>query len=352
MESGWYILGNELKLCEEAFARYIGCGYGVGVANGTEALELALRACGIGRGDIVFTVSHTAVATVVAVELSGAEAILVDIDPTTYTMDPASLERAIRVAGMSASPQAARPKAIVAVHLYGHPADLPTIAEIARLHGLILIEDCAQAHGATCQGRRVGTWGQAAAFSFYPTKNLGAFGDGGMITTSDPKVAERSRMLREYGWRQRYVSEILGVNSRLDELQAAILLAKLEFLDEDNGRRQNIARRYAESLQSRGVLLPTIRSSCTHVFHQYVIGSHARDALREHLQNQGVGTLIHYPVPVHLQPAYRGRLRELVSLTQTEVTAQKVLSLPMYPELQYEQVDAVSRAFRKWKDPS
>lgn len=347
LDSGWYIHGQRLQAFEEAFAAWIGCSAGIGVANGTDAIELALRACGVGAGHLVFTVSHTAVATVVGVERSGATPLLVDIDPTTYTMSAESLEQAIRAA-QSSPTTFGLPKAIVAVHLYGHPVDLPAIADIARRYDLILIEDCAQAHGAIFQGQKIGSFGQAAAFSFYPTKNLGALGDGGIITTCDPSVADRCRMLREYGWRQRYISEIPGVNSRLDELQAAILHAKLAFLDADNARRQQIARAYNGLLADSRLSLPVTRPQCTHVYHQYVLRTPDRDDLRQHLKDQQVGALVHYPVPVHLQPAYRRRLPLPVPLAQTELAAQQVLSIPMFPELVEEQIATVAARVLSW----
>ena len=232
LDKGWYILGDETKAFESEFAAYIGVDHGIGVGSGTEALHIALAACGIGLGDEVITVSHTAVATVAAIELAGATPVLVDIDPDYYTLNPDKLESAI-------SP---RTKAIIPVHLYGQPADLTPILEIARQHGVLLIEDCAQAHGAMYGGRRIGAWGDIACFSFYPTKNLGALGDGGMVVTNDSALAERARLLREYGWAERYVSSIPGLNSRLDEVQAAVLSVKLRFLDADNEARALLAQ--------------------------------------------------------------------------------------------------------------
>jgi dTDP-4-amino-4,6-dideoxygalactose transaminase len=341
LEAGWFILGQEVRTFEQEFAAYVGCRFAAGVANGTDALELALRASGIGPGDVVLTVSHTAVATVAAIERAGASAVLVDIDPDTYTMDPKSLAQAIGHMGLRSSPWAGRLKAIVPVHLYGHAAELDAILSLAGEHDLVVVEDCAQSHGATFNGRRLGTFGLAASFSFYPTKNLGALGDGGMVVTSDEGVAERLRMLREYGWRQRYVSDVPGVNSRLDELQAAVLRAKLPHLDADNARRQAIAAEYQRALGNGKVTAPVTRPGCTHVFHQYVIRTPSRDALREELKARGVGTLIHYPMPVHLQPAYRDRLPPVVPLQASERAALEVLSLPMFAELQPNDVDAV-----------
>jgi dTDP-4-amino-4,6-dideoxygalactose transaminase len=342
LESGWYILGREVEAFERAFAAYVGVSHAIGVANGTDALELALRACGVGPGDLVFTVSHTAVATVAAVELAGATPVLVDIDPVTYTLAPNCLEAAI------AHPPAGRPKAVIPVHLYGQAADMPSILDIARRYGLYVIEDCAQSHGAALAGRMTGAWGDIAAFSFYPTKNLGALGDGGLVVTGDPELAERTRSLRQYGWRQRYVSEVPGCNSRLDELQAAILRVKLEYLETENARRGALAARYTTALTDSGLTLPTCREGAEHVYHQYVVRSPQRDALQAHLRARGIGTLVHYPRAVHQQSAYEGRVPIAGSLSHSERAAAEVLSLPIYPELTDEQVDSVAEACRSW----
>jgi len=342
LESGWYILGEEVAGFEREFAAWLGLADAVGVANGTDALVLALRACGVGTGDTVATVSHTAVATVAAIEIVGARPLLLDIDARSCTMDAGALEAAL------ASPPAGPVRAIVPVHLYGHPADLSAIVPLAERHGAALIEDCAQAHGATWEGRRVGGFGDAACFSFYPTKNLGALGDGGMVATRRPEIAERLRMLREYGWRARYVSDIAGMNSRLDELQAAILRVKLTRLDADNARRRAIAAAYDAALAGTGLLAPTRDPRAEHVFHQYVVRAEARDALRDRLKEAGIGTNIHYPVPVHLQPAYAGRVAlGPGGLPETERAAREVLSLPMYPQLADAQVAEVAAAIRR-----
>ena len=343
LDSGWYILGREVEAFERAFAAYVGVSHAIGVATGTDALELALRACGVGPGDLVFTVSHTAVATVAAVELAGATPVLVDIDPVTCTLAPNCLEAAI------AHPPTGRPKAVIPVHLYGQAADMPSILDIARRHSLYVIEDCAQSHGAALAGRMTGAWGDIAAFSFYPTKNLGALGDGGMVVTGDPHLAERTRSLRQYGWRQRYISDIPGCNSRLDELQAAILRVKLEYLDAENARRRALAARYTTALADSGLALPTCRESARHVYHQYVVRSPHRDALQAYLRTRGIGTLIHYPRAVHQQPAYEGRVPTAGSLLHSECAAAEVLSLPIYPELADEQVDTVVEACRTWE---
>lgn len=327
LESGWYILGKEVKAFEQSFAAYVGMRHAIGVGSGTDALELALRACGVGPGDLVFTVSHTAVATVAAIELVGATPVLLEIDPVTYTLDPDSLKDALL------HPPPGKPKAVIPVHLYGQAADIPAIMELARRHGLYVIEDCAQSHGATFANRMTGAWGDIAAFSFYPTKNLGAVGDGGMVATNDLALAERVRLLQQYGWRERYISDIPGGNSRLDEMQAAILRVKLRYLDEENARRLSLAQIYNSLLADTGLSLPTVRPGTTHVYHQYVVRLPQRDAMRNYLRDKGVGTLIHYPIPVHLQPAYRDRLPKVVPLDRTVEVARQVLSLPMFPQL-------------------
>ena len=336
LEGGSYILGREVGSFERAFADFVGVSHAVGCASGTDAIELALRACNIGAGDLVFTVSHTAVATVAAVERVGAMAVLVDVEPGTYTMSPHELSRALQ------KPYAGRPAAVLPVHLYGQPAELSTLCDLARANGLYLIEDCAQSHGAVYRGRPTGSFGDIGCFSFYPTKNLGAFGDGGMAVTKDPALAAALREIREYGWRERYVSAYVGINSRLDSIQAAILGVKLGSLVADNARRRTIAHRYDLGLSKLPLMLPKRRAEATHVFHQYVIGLTERDRLRNWLHAAGIGTGIHYPVPVHLQPAYRGRLAAGPSgLSVTERAARQILSLPMYPQLSEEMIDCI-----------
>ena len=331
LESGRYILGNEVRSFEEEFARYIGVGYGIGVGNGTDAITLALKACGIGSGDEVITTSHTAVATVAAIELSGAIPILVDISPDSYTIDPR------RIKGVITS----KTRAILPVHLYGHPADMDEITLIAEDHGLYVIEDCAQSHGALLHGKKIGSFGDIAAFSFYPTKNLGAIGDGGIVVTDDPDLAEQASLLRQYGWQERNLSIIPGLNSRLDELQAAILRVKLRYLDEDNSRRHDAAIIYTQSLASTDLVLPTGAEGIYHVYHQYVIRTPRRDSLKVHLAAHGVEALIHYPIPIHLQPAYIGRLSNL-ALPQTEKKCREILSLPMHPYLERQDIGIIS----------
>jgi dTDP-4-amino-4,6-dideoxygalactose transaminase len=328
MESGWYILGPKVGLFEKKFAEYIGASSCVGVANGTDAVSFALRACGVKRGDKVLTVSHTAVATVSAIDWIGAKPILVDIDPRTYTLDIQKTDDTLRQAS------AKQVKAIVAVHIYGHPADMTALTDIAQRHGVALIEDCAQAHGAMIADLKVGSIGDCGAFSFYPTKNLGAFGDGGAVTTSRSDVTDRLRLLQQYGWRERYISVNAGYNSRLDELQAALLNCKLAWLDSDNNQRKSIAQRYTTGLKGLPLETPVESENCRHVYHQYVIRLKNRDKLKAFLETQGIRTAILYPVPVHLQTGYSS-LVEIGKggLAITEQAAHEILCLPIYPEL-------------------
>jgi dTDP-4-amino-4,6-dideoxygalactose transaminase len=343
VESGWYILGPDVEAFEREFANYLGTGYAVGVGSGTDGLHLALRACDVRPGDGVATVSHTAVATVAAVEMAGALPILVDVDPATYTMDPQSLENALARQAVK-SP---RIKAVVPVHLYGQPADLASILQIAGNYGIPVVEDCAQSHGAEFNGKKAGAWGAASVFSLYPTKNLGALGDAGVVCTNDERIAERLRRLRQYGWKQRSNSEIPGFNSRLDELQAAVLRVKLGYLDADNAARRAIAAKYTAQMEGLEISLPSCRSGATHVFHQYVIRCRERDRLQARLAEQQINSLIHYPLPVHRQTAYAGRLPQLVPLNATESLVGEILSLPMYPELSFDSAIQVADAVRE-----
>ena len=299
LDSGWYILGREVGTFEKEFAEYCGVKCAIGVGSGTDALHLALRCFGIGQGDLVATVSNTAVATVAAIELAGATPVLVDIDPGTFTMDQQSLARVLESA---ASPI----RAVIPVHLYGHPANMASIMELAARYELIVIEDCAQAHGAMIDGRMVGSWGHMSAFSFYPTKNLGALGDAGAVVTNRSELADRARLLQQYGWEQRYISRIAGMNTRLDEIQAAVLRAKLPSLDQENHRRSEIASMYAEHLRGLPNLILPAQSACDrHVFHQYTvrIQNGKRDSLVEHLHNHQIGAAVLYPQPIHFQEA-------------------------------------------------
>jgi dTDP-3-amino-3,4,6-trideoxy-alpha-D-glucose transaminase len=340
LADGRYILGDQVAKFEEEFASYLGVGHAVGVGSGTEALHLALTACGVLPGDEVITVSHTAVATIVAIAMCGATPVFVDIEPKFFTLDPTKLERAIN----------RKTKVIIPVHIYGQPAELDSITSIANRHGIIVLEDCAQAHGAIYKDRFVGTWGDLACFSFYPTKNLGALGDGGIVVTSDGELARKLRLLREYGWSERYVSEVKGWNSRLDEIQAAVLRVKLKYLNADNDRRIFLAETYSNELVScPNFGLPEKRFGAKHVYHLYVIRSKSRNELKSHLGVKGINTLIHYPVPVHRQSAFLEYSPDTSELTQTEQASEEVLSLPIYPELTSEEQLSVIQALHSFE---
>jgi len=339
LESGSYILGQEVRTFESEFARFIGCSHCVAVNSGTDALVMALKALGIGEGDEVITVSHTAVATVAAIQLCGAVPVLVDVDRESYCMDPHLLETVLSV----------NTKAILPVHLYGHPADMPPILELAKKHGLYVIEDCAQAHGTKINGQIVGSFGDISCFSFYPTKNLGALGDGGAVLTNNTSLAEKLLLLRQYGWRERYISEIQGLNTRLDEIQAAILNVKLSFLNDDNQRRQKIADLYTQRLRETRYKLPVTAVNAVHTWHQYVIQTDNREALRAFLQQNHVGTGVHYPQAIHQQPAYSGLLRGANHLPATEELIPRILSLPMYPQLPLVDVERVCDLLLEWQ---
>ena len=341
LESRWYILGAQVKAFESEFSQFLQHETEVetevqtiGAGSGTDALQLALRALDVSPGDIVFAPSHTAVATVTAIDLVGAIPRYVDIDLRCYTLSAPDLKRAIAHARAE---NVGTPKAIIAVHLYGQAANLSEISQIARDNDLLLIEDCAQAHGATHCSHVVGTLGDAAEFSFYPTKNLGALGDGGALVSRHEKVADKARLLREYGWKERYVSHLRGMNTRLDELQAAILRVKLPHLRDANARRGELAALYAGQLGETGLTMPHVFPENHHVWHQFVVRvpqnfrAGNRDDLQSYLKNSGIGSLVHYPVPVHLQPAYAAYATR--ELPQTQRAAREVLSLPMYPEL-------------------
>jgi dTDP-4-amino-4,6-dideoxygalactose transaminase len=343
LSSGWYILGSELRAFEAEFAAWLGTTAVVGCGNGTDAIALALRGLGIGPGATVVTVSHTAVATVAAIEMAGATPILIDIDPVHYTMDPGALQDVLEHPPTNLPPI----KAVLPVHLYGQPADLDCIVPLCRAHGVALVEDCAQAHGARLHGKRVGTFGDAATFSFYPTKNLGALGDGGAVATNNPALAGRIAALRQYGWQKHYISDETGVNSRLDEIQAAILRVKLAHLERQNARRSEIAAAYTDALGGGRLQPPRQRDDTGHVYHLYVTRSAQRDRFQSLLKNASIGTGIHYPIPVHLQPAYAGRVAlGPAGCPQTEIAANEILSLPIYPELTDADVEVVTVALK------
>lgn len=340
LESGAYIHGEQCSAFEAEFAAWCGVPETAGVASGTAALQLALMAVGVRKGDLVATVSHTAVATAAAIDNAGARCLLVDIDPSTFTMSPDGLKQAL-------DEHDGRVKAIVPVHLYGHPADMPRICELGQGRNVPVIEDCAQAHGASFEGQLVGTWGRAGAFSFYPTKNLPCFGDGGAVG-GDPEIVEYVSRAREYGWMERQVSAFPGTNARLDEIQAAILRVSLRRLPGWNERRRAVATRYMAHLGDV-VDTPHIADGASHVFHQFVIKVEGRDALRRYLFDRGIGSAVHYPLPVHLQPAYEDRvLTSSQGLENTEHVMGKILSFPVHPQLSDDEVDAVCEAVIAW----
>ncbi len=337
MERSDFILGEEVERFEEEFASYCEVGHAVGVGSGLDALVLALRAYGIGPGDEVITAANTFIATVLAISAVGARPVLVDADPATYNIDPGALAAAIT----------SRTRAVVPVHLYGQPAEMDAITEIVHRHNLVVIEDAAQAHGARYRGRRTGGLGHAAGFSFYPGKNLGAYGDGGMVTTDDAAIAEKIRYLRNYGQRTKYDHVVRGTNSRLDTLQAAILRVKLRRLDEWNAARQRHAEAYARLLAELPVALPRTQPGSEHVFHLFVVQVAERDHVQKFLAERGIATGIHYPVPVHLQRAYLHLGYAKGSFPVTEAAAERILSLPMYAELLPEQLAAVAQALQQ-----
>lgn len=334
LRSADFILGSDVRAFEEEFAAYCGVDRAVAVDSGTSALELALLACGIQRGDEVITAANTFIATALAVSNVGATPVLVDVDRATSCIDVTEIERAITC----------RTKAIIPVHLYGHPADIDPIVDLATQRGLSVIEDACQAHGAIYRGSRVGSFGKAAAFSFYPGKNLGAYGDGGAVVTNDRRVADAVELLRNYGQRQKYQHLVRGFNRRLDTIQAAVLRVKLRHLDTWNAARSEHARTYQSLLQGTAVRTPTAADQVNPVWHLFVIRTPRRDALREHLTKLGVATGIHYPIPIHLQPAYRDLGYHPGDFPNTEQAAEEILSLPMYPELGAEAIGRVAAA--------
>ena len=332
LDSGQFILGKEVDAFEEEFARYSGVRYAVTVNSGTAALYLTLLALGIGPGDEVITVSQTFVATIEAIIWAGAKPVFVDINEETYTMDPLQIESVITQ----------KTKALLPVHLYGHPTEMDPILEIAKKHHLLVVEDACQAHGALYQGKRVGSLGKAACFSFYPGKNLGAYGEGGAITTDDEELATRLKKLRNHGGLKKYSHEMVGTNARLEALQAAILRAKLPHLDRWNELRRQHARRYRSLLDGLDLRLPVEAPYAKSVFHLYVIRTPERDRLNTVLNERGIGSLIHYPQPNHLLPCYRSLGYGEGSLPVTEKVCKEVLSLPLYPELTDAQIGEVA----------
>jgi dTDP-4-amino-4,6-dideoxygalactose transaminase len=340
LDRGWYVLGDEVRAFEAEYAAYCGAAHCVGISNGLDALQLVLRAWDIGRGDEVIVPSHTFIATWLAVTYVGATPVPVEVDPATYNMDPTAIERAVT----------ARTKAIVAVHLYGQPADMDAIGAVAARHGLRVLEDAAQAQGARLRGRRAGALGHAAAWSFYPGKNLGALGDAGAVTTDDAATAERVRLLANYGSARKYEHVVQGMNARLDEMQAAVLRAKLPVLDAWNARRARIARHYVEAFADGPLGLPMVTDGAESVWHLFVVRSAQRDALQARLMALGVHTLVHYPTPPHRQPAYAAFAPDALGEDRWPLAtriASEVLSLPIGPHLTDEQVEAVTAAVRR-----
>ena len=332
------MLGPRQRAFEHDFAAFCGCQFGIGVSNGTDALTLALRACEYGPGDEIITVSNTFIATVEAIATVGATPVFVDIDPETYLMDWHQLEAVLTP----------RTRAILPVHLYGHAAEMQPIMDFAREHGLRVIEDASQAHGATYHDQRVGSFGDIACFSLYFSKNLGAFGEAGICTTNDPELAEKMRTIRDHGSRVKYVHEVMGVNCRMDEMQAAVLLVKLPHLEQWNAARRAHAQAYNEQLRDVVSALPVERPWGGHVYCYYVVQVPERDQFRQALEAEGIGTTIHYPTPIHLQPACAKYGFKQGMLPITETLAHRIISLPMYPELSNEQIQLVVDAVKKY----
>ena len=330
LAKGNFILGEEVRAFEEEFARYLGVNHAVGVSSGTEALYLSLLAAGIGSGDEVITVPNTAVPTVAAISQSGASPVFVDINPDTYTLDTGKLEAALTL----------KTRAIIPVHLYGHVVDMGPLMDIAGRYDLVVIEDACQAHGAEYRGKKAGTIGDMGAFSFYPTKNLGAYGDGGMVVTADDSLARKLYLLRFYGMtnKEKYLHEIKGINSRLDEMQAAILRIKLKYLDRWIERRREITARYNELLSGLPLKTPVEPAYARHVYHLYIVRTEHRDKLRRHLDRNGIGSAVHYPLPIHRQPSYADLNLGKGSFPEAEKCAREVLSLPIFPELEEEEL--------------
>jgi len=331
-----FILGEEVRRFEKEFAAYCQANYAVGLDSGTSALELGLRALGIGAGDEVLVPANSFIASALAVSFTGATPVFVDVDPATYNIDVQQLAQHITP----------RTKAIMPVHLYGQPAEMDAITEVAERYGLFVIEDACQAHGARYKGRRVGSIGHVAAFSFYPGKNLGAYGDGGALVTNDPQIADRARMMRNYGQREKYHHLCMGWNRRLDTLQAAVLRVKLRYLDEWNALRRRWAALYDQLLQDCDVIRPVASSPGEHVYHLYVIQVEERDRLQAHLAANGIATGIHYPIPIHLQPVYTALGYRVGSFPVTERCAPRLLSLPMFPELRADEVERIAGHIR------
>lgn len=336
LERQWFIFGEELEKFEEDFSRYIGSKYSIGCASGTDALYLAVAASNIGNNDEVITVSHTMTSTVDAIARNGAKPIFVDIDTATFNIDPSKIEEKITN----------KTKAILLVHLYGNPADMNPILEIAEKYNLLIIEDACQAHGTEYKGRKAGNIGHIGCFSFYPSKNLGAYGDAGLISTNNRDLSELLKLYRNYGQRKRYYHDFIGINSRMDEIQAAILRVKLKYLDNWNDRRRKHAKLYNELLDGVNVITPIEKEYAKHIYHLYVIRSDCRDKLKEIFDKNNIQTYIHYPIPVHMQMAY-ANYRNIYNLPSTEKICKEILSLPMHPWLTEEEIQSISELIKK-----
>jgi dTDP-4-amino-4,6-dideoxygalactose transaminase len=338
-EKGRFILGEEVSTFEKEFSHYCGVRYGVGVGSGTDALYLALKAAGIGEGDEVVTVANSFIATALAISFAGAKPLFVDIDPKTYTMDPNSLELLLKRQRAKGSRR--KIKAILPVHLYGHPADMDSIMEIANRYDLVVIEDACQAHGAKYRNKKVGSLGIMGCFSFYPTKNLGGYGDGGMVVTAYQKYDQKLRLLRCYGERKKYHHILKGHNSRLDEIQAVLLRVKLKYLDQWNEGRRRKAKLYTEMLSPLGVVCPSEKKGVQHVFHLYAIQTRKRDSLQAFLKKKGIETFIHYPIPIPFQKAYQELGYRRKDFPLTGQWSSKILSLPFFPEMKESELGKV-----------
>ena len=345
-EKGRFILGEEVSAFEKEFSHYCGVRHGVGVGSGTDALYLALKAAGIGEEDEVVTVANSFVATALAISFTGAKPLFIDIDPKSYTMDPNSLELLLKREKIKKSGQKIR--AVVPVHLYGYPADMDSILNIANRYGLLVIEDACQAHGAKYGRRKVGSFGAMGCFSFYPTKNLGGYGDGGMVVTDHHKYDQKLRLLRCYGEREKYHHILKGHNSRLDEIQAAILRVKLKHLDQWNEARRKKAELYTKMLSPSGVICPWEKKGVRHVYHLYTIETGKRDTLQTFLKKKGVETLIHYPIPIPFQRAYRELGYRRGDLPLTNRWSHKILSLPFFPEMEESEMEEVAEGIRSF----
>jgi len=345
-EKGRFILGEEVSNFEKEFSHYCGVRYGVGVGSGTDALYLALKTAGIGEGDEVVTVANSFVATALAISFTGAKPVFVDIDPKIYTMDPNQLELLLK--RQEARGSGRKIKAILPVHLYGHPAEMDSIMEIANRYDLVVIEDACQAHGAKYGRKKVGSFGAMGCFSFYPTKNLGGYGDGGMVVTDHKKYDQNLRLLRCYGEREKYQHVLKGHNSRLDEIQAAILRVKLKYLDQWNEVRRRKAKFYTKMLSPLGVVCPSEKKGIRHVYHLYTIKTRERDSLRAFLKKKGIETLIHYPIPIPLQKAYQELGYRRGDLPVTDQWSQKILSLPIFPEIRECEMEEVAEGIRSF----